>query len=331
MKTILTAIALTLCVHLPTHGQSPDDVYNIRQTNFAFYRHKNQTAVMSKGLTIFDNSSPGFSYVHGAQRIDMFLTHEYAGRALTQSPSSIRIIFESRSGVSRFENSGSRTLQFTVNGRPIVQAALALDKSTPIGYVTWEQVSYDLSVAKASELAAAQQTATVRLGNVVRSFTAAELAIFKDFVDALRLGNSTDWRSPQRACALFEDIRIKTHTYRYIGMNTYGCSAPALPLPAGSGNSVTYKPEGNQQGITELVLVLRVTSDKQTALASHEAFAIICGALASRSLGIDLPNMLLLAAYVGNPYVWRIGPNTVELSPTIRGSDGSYEVRFTIK
>ena len=63
----------------------------------------------------------------------------------------------------------------------------------------------------------------------------------------------------------------------------------------------------------------------------HEGFAIMCGALASRSLGIELPYMLLLAAIVGNPYQWSIGSNTVEVSPTLRGSDGSYEVRFTIK
>jgi hypothetical protein len=44
-----------------------------------------------------------------------------------------------------------------------------------------------------------------------------------------------------------------------------------------------------------------------------------------------MPNMLLLAAFAGNPYVWGVGQNTVEVSPSLRSSNGTYEVRFTIK
>lgn len=331
MKTFLAAIALALCIHLPINGQRPDDVYSIGKTNFAFYQAKNQTEVMSHGLTIFDNSSRDFPYISGAQRLELFLIHKFAGRTLTQTPPSIQLVFESRSKPSRYTNPGTRTLELTVDGRTIVQAGLALDQSTPIGLVTWENLSYDLSLTKANELLTARNSATLTLGNITHDLTASEIAVFKDFIEALRVGNSTDWRSPQKACTLFADVGITTHPYRYVGMNTFGCYASAVPLPAGSGNSVIFRPEGNQQGITDLILVLRVTSDKQTALASHEAFAILCGALASRSLGIELPNMLLLAAIVGNPYKWSIGSNTVEVSPTLRGSDGSYEVRFTIK
>lgn len=286
---------------------------------------------MSRGLTIFDNSSRDYPYINGAQRLDLFLIHEYTGRTLTQTPGSIRVIFESRSSLSRYKNPGTRAFQLTVDGRTLVQAALGLNKSEPIGLVTWENVSYDLSLTKANELIAAKNTATLTLGSITHDLTASEIAVFKDFADALRVSNLTDWRSPQKACSLFADVGIRTQAYQYVGMNTFGCYASGVPLPAGSGNSVSFKPEGNQQGITDLILVLRVTSDKQTALASHEAFAIMCGALALRSLGTALPDMLLLAAMVNNPYIWRIGSNTVEVSPTVRGSDGSYEVRFTIK
>ena len=331
MKTFLAAIALALCLHLPINGQRPDDAYSIGETTFAFYQAKNQTEVMSRGLTIFDNSSWDFPYINGAQHLDLFLIHKFAGRTLTQTPPSIQVVFESRSKLSRYTNPGTRTFELTVDGRTIVHAGLALDQTTPIGLVTWENLSYDLLLTKANELLTVRNSATLTLGNITHELTASEIAVFKDFIDALRVGNSTDWRSPQKACALFTDVGIRTQPYRYIGMNTFGCYASDVALPAGSGNSVAFKPEGNQQGITDLILVLRVTSDKQTALASHEAFAIMCEALASRSLGIELPNMLLLAAIVGNPYKWSIGSNTVEVSPTLRGSDGSYEVRFTIK
>lgn len=300
MKSFLAAIALALCMHLPINGQRPDDVYSIGRTNFAFYEATNQTEVMSHGLTIFDNSSADFPYINGAQRLDLYLIHKFAGRTLTQTPSSIQLVFESRSKLSRYVNSGTRTLEITVDGRTIVQAGLALDKSTPIGLVTWENLSYDLSLTRANELLMARNSATLILGNIRHDLTASEIAVFKDFLDAVRVDNSTDWRSPQKAYALFADVGVRTQPYQYVGMNTFGCYASGVPLPVGSGNSVTFKPEGNQQGITDLILVLRVTSDKQTALASHEAFAIMCGALASRSLEIELPNMLLLAAIVGS-------------------------------
>src|SRR6185369_16171125 len=51
----------------------------------------------------------------------------------------------------------------------------------------------------------------------------------------------------------------------------------------------------------------------------------------SFAASLTLPDMLLLAAVVGKPYVWHIGSSTVEVSTTLRDSDGSYEVRFTIK
>ena len=70
MKTFLAAIALALCIHLPINGQRPDDVYSIGKTNFAFYQAKDQTEVMSRGITIFDNSSRDFPYISGAQRLD---------------------------------------------------------------------------------------------------------------------------------------------------------------------------------------------------------------------------------------------------------------------
>ena len=331
MKIPLAAIALILCSTFPANGQRPDDVYSIGKTNFAFYQSKDKTEVMSRGLTIFDNSSPDYPYINGAQRVDLFLTHEYSGRTLTQTPPSIRIVLESRSSLSRYKNPGTRNFELTVDGKTVVQAGLVLDKSTPIGFVTWENLSYDLSLPNVNELIAAKTSATIALGSIKRDLAASEIAVFKDFVSALRLGNSTEWRSPQKACSLFEDVGLKTHPYRYVGMNTFGCGAAGVPLPGGSGNTVSFRPEGDRDRITDLILVLRVTSDKQTALASHEAFAIMCGALASRSLGIDLPNMLLLASLAGNQYVWHVGQNTVEVSPTSRSSDGSYEVRFTIK
>lgn len=331
MKTILITIALSLCVHVSAYSQKPDEVYRVGKTHFAFYQAKNETEVMSPGFTVFDNSSGDFPFINGAQRLDLFLIHKYAGRTLTQTPESIQLVFESRSKLSRYTNPGTRGFTLTVDGKTIVQAGLALGKSTPIGFVTWENLSYDLSLTKALELISARDRVTLTLGNITHDLTASEIAVVKDFIDALRVSNSTEWRSPQKACSLFADVGIGTQSYRYVGMNTFGCYSSSVPLPAGSGNSVSFKPEGNQQGITDLILVLRVTSDKQTALVSHEAFAIMCGALASRSLGVDLPDMLLLAVFVGNPYRWTIGSNTVEVTPTLRGSDGSYEVRFTIK
>ncbi len=331
MKTILVAIGFTLCLNLPANGQQISDVYSIGKTYFAYSSAKDQTQVMSKELTLFDNSGPYYPFVKGAQRLDLFLIHEYGGRTLKQTPPTIRLSFESRSNLSHYKDPGTGTFELTVDGRTIVQAALTLDSSTPIGFVTWENLSYDLSLAKANELIAAKKSATITLGKITHYLTKTELAVFEDFLNALRTGNSTGWRDPDQACSLLSDIGFRMEPYKYVGLNTFGCRAPAVPFPRGSSNTISFRPEGNQKEITELILVLQVTSDKPIALASHEAFAIVCGALALRSLGLELPNLLLLAAFAGNPYTWQVGSSTVELSPSLRAPDGSYEVRFTIK
>jgi hypothetical protein len=285
---------------------------------------------MAAGFPIFDNSNGEFSYIDGAQRIEMYLTYEYSGKALTETPRSVKIVLESRSGTARYKNAGTRSLQIAVDGRVIAQAALALDKSTLIGLVTWEQLSYDLLLPKARELIAARSSVTLTLGNIRHEFTRAEVAVFRDFLESLRSGDSTEWRNPQKGCSVFGDIGLTTHTYRYVGMNTYGCYADETPIPLGSGNSISYRAEGNQQSITDLILILRVTNSA-ASLASHEALARMSAMLAERTIGTGLPDMLLLATITRIPYKWRVGSNTVEVSPTLAGSDGSYEVRFVIK
>ena len=152
MKTILVAIGFTLCLNLPANGQQISDVYSIGKTYFASSSTRAETEVMSKELTLFDNSGPYYPFVKGAQRLDLFLIHEYGGRTLKQTPPTIRLSFESRSNLSRYKDPGTGTFELTVDGRTIVQAALTLDSSTPIGFVTWENLSYDLSLAKANEL-----------------------------------------------------------------------------------------------------------------------------------------------------------------------------------
>ena len=109
-----------------------------------------------------------------------------------------------------------RTFQLNVDGRTIVQAGLALDKSTLIGLVTWESLSYDLLLTKVGELIGAKSNATITLGTLTRQLTETELGVFDDFMKALRLGNSSEWRNPQKACSLLADIGMAPQPYRYI-------------------------------------------------------------------------------------------------------------------
>jgi hypothetical protein len=332
MKSLVLVISLTFCLHYAVRGQNqnPDDVYSIGQTNFAFYANKNQTEVMAGGFTIFDNSRNGFGYVNGAQRVDLFLVSGFTGRWLTNEPSSIRIVFESRSSQPWLSKPGMGTLVIDVDDQTIVQAGLAVNKSTRIGMITWEQVSYDVTMPLLQKLLTANHGAVLKLGRITHYLTASELLVFKDFSEALRLGNSTEWRSPQRACALFKDLGIKAENYRYVGLNTYGCPSPSTYLTKQSSNTFTFRPEGNKDEIKELVLVLRIV-DSQTSFDSQEAFAILSGVLAERSLGIKLPDMLLLAIATGKSYLWKLGQNSIEVTRSHPSEDGAYELRFSIK
>lgn len=55
-KTVFVLVVLASSLYLPAHAQNqtPDDVYSIGKTNFAFYASSNTTEVMAGGLTIFE-------------------------------------------------------------------------------------------------------------------------------------------------------------------------------------------------------------------------------------------------------------------------------------
>lgn len=179
-------VALLLFVTGIARSQRPDDVYAIGQTTFAYYGRENKTEVSSKGIAVFDNSRSGFQYIHGAQRVELYLLYEFKGHRLTQEPSTVTMAFESRSSESQFNKTSARAFQLFADGNSIARSILPLDKSTLIGYITWEQSSMQLPIADFQKFLTAKRIAAFSLGHIAYSFSDPEFARLKDFVDALR-------------------------------------------------------------------------------------------------------------------------------------------------
>ena len=76
-----------------------------------------------------------------------------------------------------------------------------------------------------------EENLTITVGKITHYLTKTELAVFEDFLNALRTGNSTGWRDPDQACSLLSDIGFRMEPYKYVGLNTFGCRAPAVPFP----------------------------------------------------------------------------------------------------
>jgi hypothetical protein len=226
--------------------------------------------------------------------------------------------------VPRFNNPAARAFLLIADGNTIIHAALPLDKSTLIGYVTWQQTSARVSIASLHKFLTATQTAEFKLGDITYSFTQTEFAALKDFADALRLGKSTEWRIPRRAFSLLDDVSMKTRP------NEYGCSSLYTSVPSGSANGLTYHGIGDQYGVKALALVLRV-NETESAISSHEALVMASGVLADRSLGINLPDMLLLSLFTGKRYNWAVGKNHIEVVRESLPAGQGYEVKFIIR
>jgi hypothetical protein len=68
MKFFLFGVLLlTVCAahDSPAQSRSPDDVYSIGKTSFAYYQSENKTEVASKGIAVFDNSRSAFNTFTG--------------------------------------------------------------------------------------------------------------------------------------------------------------------------------------------------------------------------------------------------------------------------
>ncbi len=182
----IVALFIACAIPAPAQSNRPDDVYLVGNTLFAYYKNKDKTEVSARNtIALFDNTRSGFSFVHGAQHVDLFPSYEFIGTKMTEEPTAVTLAFESRSSVERLNDPASRVFQLTADGRTIITASLTLDKTTLIGYVTWQQTSARVPMADFIKFLTAKESASVRLGGIIHSFSADEFASLKDFTVAI--------------------------------------------------------------------------------------------------------------------------------------------------
>lgn len=144
---------------------------------------------------------------------------------------------------------------------------------------------------------------------------------------------STDWRSPEIACALLaKEINIKTGRYREHSPGEYICASPYRELGKGQplANNIAYYVEGDRETAKELKLVLNVYVRESSQLA-HDALALAGGVLTRRALGGQLPDEIFDALMLGKSGKWRVGKNRVEILREEWPSGRGYEIKFLIR
>src|SRR6266511_4175009 len=93
-----------------------------------------------------------------------------------------------------------------------------------------------------------------------------------------------DWHKPETACALLDEIGLKTNAYKNYDpdfrANEFACFSPYKEIGAGRpmSNNLAYYVTGDQKAAKELKLVLNV-NDRSTAEDGHRALAIASGFL----------------------------------------------------
>jgi hypothetical protein len=167
-------------------SEQPDSIRQINGVLFAHYRSSDKTTAMAKLAVVFDNHTEDFQLFRGAQRVEAFLIFEFNGKALTDEPVAMTLAFESRSSVTRLDSPESRAVKLVADGKEVLKAVAALDKTTVIGLVTWQEASLRVPLADVDKFLSASDSAGVQLGQINYSLTGGEFAMLRNFVAALR-------------------------------------------------------------------------------------------------------------------------------------------------
>lgn len=185
-RTLLT-LCLTVTLHAYASAQTgrPDEVADVGGVLFAYYKAENKTIALMQVAEIFDNSTTGFSYVHGAQHIDCFLTYEFAGRTPAETPTAVTLAFESRSKSARLGAPFDRIVRLMRDGLPGKSYQATLDKTTLIGLVTWEQASVRIPLSDLNSFFTAKDTAVLQFGPHDYPLNATQFAAMRKFVGAV--------------------------------------------------------------------------------------------------------------------------------------------------
>jgi len=140
------------------------------------------------------------------------------------------------------------------------------------------------------------------------------------------------WQSPETACALLNEVNIKTRGYKEHSPGKYGCSSTYRDLGKGSPlpNNIAYYVEGDRETAKELKLVLNVFVREDAELA-HDALTPAGGVLTKLALSTQHPDEIFDALILGKSGKWRVGKNRIEILREEWPSGRGYEIKFLIR
>lgn len=159
----------------------PDKLYERGGARFEYFVKDDVGLVFSNPITLFDNTRPGFSFVDGAQRIDLMLFRTFAGKKPPLD--SMPFIFESRSACLLLTS--TTNLELIADGEIISELKANLAHRLQ-NTVTWEDSFADVPFAQLEKFTGARLSAEIHYGDIVYRLSPDELASLRSFVQAIR-------------------------------------------------------------------------------------------------------------------------------------------------
>lgn len=146
---------------------------------------------------------------------------------------------------------------------------------------------------------------------------------------------SNDWHKPEVACALLDDLGLKTRGYKNdpSAPNEYFCSAPYTQIDKKVPFDVVfiaYYVDGTRENAKQLKAVVSI-HDRSAVGVGSAALALAGEVLTRRALGFELPDEIANAIEGAEARKFRVGGNQIEVQREDYINGWGYDLKFVIR
>lgn len=136
--------------------------------------------------------------------------------------------------------------------------------------------------------------------------------------------------SPNEACSVLRDTRLRANSWSIKADGTEGCSSTvrAITVNSSSGNTIAFMAQGTDQVPELLILKIDITSPSVADDAKREMIKAT-KRLSVRALGLSIPRSVDNAILTGENASLHVGSGVVVITRTNRDK-GAYQLMLTM-
>lgn len=137
--------------------------------------------------------------------------------------------------------------------------------------------------------------------------------------------------SPDHACTVLSDTRLRANTWSTSADGTEGCSSPVRDVSADStsGNTIRFVAQGADHVPEHLSLIIDIASPSLADDAKREMIKAT-KRLSVRALGLSIPHKIDESILKGENVQLEVGSGVVTITRTNR-AQGAYQLTLTMR